>query len=219
MQNNSKMSNQLNIDDNKEEKVINQISISPNNKPKKPEYINTITTSHRKFIANINQNDSSGVSALLKHYINETQSNNKRNNKNEKDNVPIIALSKENYNKNKYSKLLNYKESNNINNINEKNNNTIYTKYNDIYANPKGRIDRTKSAGKIENKKIKEIERNIINMEKERNAYIEQYEKLPEFPKTKKELNDKRKLKKLIDELATNINIYTNNENNFLSKC
>ena len=162
---------------------------------------------------------SSGVSALLKNYINETQSNNKRKNENEKDNIPIITLTKDNYNKNNCSNLLNYKESNKINNLNEKNKNTIYTKYNDIYGNLKGRIDRTKSAGKIENKKMKEIERNIINMEKQRNAYIEQYEKLPEFPKTKKDLNDKRKLKKLIDELTTNINIYTNHENYFLSKC
>ena len=55
-------------------------------------------------------------------------------------------------------------------------------------------------------------------MEKQRSIYIDEYDKLPEHPKTKKDLNDKRKLKKLIDELTTNINIYTNHENNFINK-
>ena len=45
-------------------------------------------------------------------------------------------------------------------------------------------------------------------MQKQKAVYIEQYNKIPEQPKTKNDLNNKRKLTKLIDELTTNINKY-----------
>ena len=220
---------------------INNSPKKLNNKEKNKEVIHTITTSHRKFIGNINQNDSSGVSALLRNNINDIQTI-----INKKENTPVISLTKENNNKDKYSYYFNYKDNNEniINNLNINNpNNAIYTKYNNLYGNKKERISRTKSANKINNnyndadpdnnynnsniknfpsesnfvnnKKIKEIEKNLINLEKQRNIYLEEYSKLPEHPKTKKDLNDKRKLKKIIDELNTNINIYANQENKF----
>ena len=51
-------------------------------------------------------------------------------------------------------------------------------------------------------------------MQKQRNIYLDEYDKLPEHPKKQKDLNDKRELKKLIDDLNMNINEYKRQERN-----
>ena len=63
-------------------------------------------------------------------------------------------------------------------------------------------------------KKIDEIERSLIKLQKQRNIYLDEYDKLPEHPKKQKDLNDKRELKKLIDDLNMNINEYKRQERN-----
>ena len=74
-----------------DKKEINNKTIEINrDKENDDVYNNTITKSHRKFIKNINQNDSSGVSALLKNnnYENITMTKIKRKEK-ERDKTPI----------------------------------------------------------------------------------------------------------------------------------
>ena len=269
--NNLNQSNDFEIRENNSNKAKNgklnseiknyENSLKKSEEKDNKEIIRTITTSHRKFIANINQNDSSGVSALLKNNISDIQINN-NNYKNKRLKTPIISLTKENNTTDKYSQFVNYKEkinnnnniensdisnlknenTNNINNVNHnksdalkfvnENTNSIYTKYS---QGRKGRITRTKSVDKINNifyqndelnnnfnnkddiddfrpqksqmndKRIKEMEKTLNNLEKQRNIYLSAYNKLPENPKTQKELNEKRKLKRLIDEFNTNI--------------
>ena len=220
------------------------------------EYYNTINNSHRKFIRNINQNDSSGVSSLLK---NNNNIINKEKNKieNNRDKTPIIS------NSNK-SKLFKYKIDNynneinlndntytNINMITYKNEDIINTN-NDYYnyknnskinfsSNKKGKISRTKSIDnklnenanytKIKNKnnqmglfpseynlkiekKLEEITKVLIQLQKKREFYLDEYDKLPEHPKKQKDLVDKRETKKIIDELNTAINEYKMKERN-----
>ena len=279
--NNLKQSNDFEIRENNPNKAKNgklnseikkhDNTLNKSEEKENKEIIRTITTSHRKFIANINQNDSSGVSALLKNNINDIQINN-NNNKNKRFKVPIVSLTKESNTTDKYSQIVNYKENTNNNNNNiensdisnlkngnnkknkninyqlnytksdtlnfvNENTNSIYTKYShNNLGGRKGRITRTKSVDKINNifyqnnddlnnniynkddigdfppqkiqmndKRIKEMEKTISNLEKQRNIYLNEYNKLPENPKTQKELNEKRKLKRLIDEFNTNI--------------
>ena len=63
-------------------------------------------------------------------------------------------------------------------------------------------------------KQIEEIEKSLIKLQKQRNIYLDEYDKLPEHPKKQKDLNDKRELKKLIDNLNMNINEYKRQERN-----
>ncbi len=51
-------------------------------------------------------------------------------------------------------------------------------------------------------------------MQKQRDIYLDQYDKLPEHPKKQKDFNEKRELKKLIDDLNMNINEYKRQERN-----
>ena len=250
------------------------------------EIVPTITNSHRKFIGNINQNDSSGVSALLKNSTNvrENQSNKRektpiittlRNNKfqnfdnyeqkpknlrniqNLKRENKSIYLNEESieqqdyFNKNinennNYFIETNYNISNNSNNAN--------LRYNNI--NKRRKIARNKSIDYPNNentnsnirennyvsgesnvnnrnlkrnnqlicfpsesdlkkeKKINEIGTILIKLQKQRDIYLQQYDKLPEHPKKQKDLNEKRELKKLIDDLNMNINEYKKQERN-----
>ena len=63
-------------------------------------------------------------------------------------------------------------------------------------------------------KKIEEISKNLIVLQKQRAIYLDEYDKLPEHPKKQKDLNDKKELKKLIDDLNVNINEYKRQERN-----
>ena len=219
------------------------------NKNNDDEYYNTINNSHRKFIRNINQNDSSGVSALLKnnHISNIFEKKIKR------EKTPILIVDKNKLTKHKSinTNNLNDKEinlnDNTYNNINidqYKNEDIIKTnEYNyyrsttkaNINSNKKGKISRTKSIDnkinennnyiKIKNKnnqmalfpsesnlkiekKLEDITKVLIQLQKKRDIYLDQYDKLPEHPKKQKDLFDKRETKKIIDELNTAINEY-----------
>ena len=63
-------------------------------------------------------------------------------------------------------------------------------------------------------KKIEEISKKLVVLQKQRDVYLDEYDKLPEHPKKQKDLNDKRELKKLIDDLNININEYKRQERN-----
>ena len=218
----------LDTPNDKTNNKLNNNGVVQNNSKKdekKNEIIPTITKSHRKFIANINQNDSSGVSSLLKNYV-DTNDGKEDNKNNDNENMKITSLTKENNLKDNFSNIKNNNE--NINMYPKEGiNNTIYTNYKNFYNNKKTRIEKTKSADKIKyfniplesnyDKKIKEIKNNLMNLQKQRNTYLNEYNRLPEQPKTKNDLNYKRKIKKIIDEIGTNINIYTNKENNFIN--
>ena len=213
-----------------DKKEINNKTIEINrDKENDDVYNNTITKSHRKFIKNINQNDSSGVSALLKNnnYENITMTKIKRKEK-ERDKTPINRNIK-----------LNHHDNNNYiyNNIN----NDTYRNINKINNNKKGKISRTKSIDNITNedsnyinikkknneisfypsesnlkieKKIEEIGKILIQLQKKRDIYLDEYDKLPENPKKQKELLEKRDIKKIIDELNSAINGYKMKERN-----
>ena len=201
------------------------------------DYYNTITNSHRKFIRNINQNDSSGVSALLNN-INNNNTNRgslyENKNKNRRDTTPILSHN----NNNKMSLAKNNTNNITMNEyINYKN---IKTKGN-LNSNKKGKISRTKSIDnkytenssyiKIKNKnnqisfipsetnlkiekQIEEIEKTLIQLQKKRSIYLNEYDKLPEHPKKQKDLVEKRETKKIIDELNIAINEYKIKERN-----
>ena len=66
---------------------------------------------------------------------------------------------------------------------------------------------------KIE-KKLEEIAKILIQLQKKRDVYLDEYDKLPEHPKKQKDLIDKRETKKIIDELNTAINEYKMKERN-----
>ena len=66
---------------------------------------------------------------------------------------------------------------------------------------------------KIE-KKLEEIAKILIQLQKKRDVYLDEYDKLPENPKKHKDLIDKRETKKIIDELNTAINEYKMKERN-----
>ena len=201
------------------------------------DYYNTITNSHRKFIRNINQNDSSGVSALLNNINNNNNTNRgslyENKNKNRRDTTPILS-----HNNNKMSLAKNNTNNITMNEyINYKN---IKTKGN-LNSNKKGKISRTKSIDnkytenssyiKIKNKnnqisfipsetnlkiekQIEEIEKTLIQLQKKRSIYLNEYDKLPEHPKKQKDLVEKRETKKIIDELNIAINEYKIKERN-----
>ena len=61
---------------------------------------------------------------------------------------------------------------------------------------------------------MEEIGKTLIKLQKQRNIYLDQYDKLPEHPKKQKDLNDKRELKKLIDDLNADINEFKRQERN-----
>jgi hypothetical protein len=228
-----------NINENKE------INIETNNNT--DEYYNTINNSHRKFIKNINQNDSSGVSSLLK-------INNNYENKIEREKTPLTS---NNNKKRLFKQRTNYNNYNNndfnytnINIPSHKNEESLnpneYTNYrnstkSNINSNKKGKIARTKSIDskisqnsnyiKIKNKnnqmtlfpsesnlkiekKLEEIAKILIQLQKKRDVYLDEYDKLPEHPKKQKDLIDKRETKKIIDELNTAINEYKMKERN-----
>ena len=63
-------------------------------------------------------------------------------------------------------------------------------------------------------KKINDIQKTLINLQKQRNIYLDEFDKLPEHPKKQKDLNARRELKKLIDDLNMNINEYKKQERN-----
>ena len=63
-------------------------------------------------------------------------------------------------------------------------------------------------------KKLEEIGKTLIKLQKQRNIYLDEYDKLPEHPKKQKDLNDKRELKKLIDDLNMDINEFKRQERN-----
>ena len=63
-------------------------------------------------------------------------------------------------------------------------------------------------------KKIEEIEKSLIKLQKQRDIYLDEFDKLPEHPKKQKDLNEKKELKKLIDELNININEFKRQERN-----
>ena len=108
-------------------------------------------------------------------------------------------------------------------------------------SNKKGKISRTKSIDnkytenssyiKIKNKnnqisfipsetnlkiekQIEEIEKTLIQLQKKRSIYLNEYDKLPEHPKKQKDLVEKRETKKIIDELNIAINEYKIKERN-----
>jgi flagellar biosynthesis chaperone FliJ len=90
----------------------------------------------------------------------------------------------------------------------DKINNIFYQNYDDLNNNINNKDDINDfrpQKSQINDKRIKEMEKTINNLEKQRNIYLNEYNKLPENPKTQKELNEKRKLKRLIDEFNTNI--------------
>ena len=237
----------------------------------------TITKSHRKFVGNINQNDSSGVSALL---------NNNNNNydiiqRNRRERTPINTIKNngdnskyynnyknrdEKYSNVQYYEQTNYKNENFSSNFSKEENNIVLSNinYNKNYNNnnnnnvrynnnKRRKITRTKSIDRINNentinisnfiyndnnknnrhyaklsqktsfpsesmllneKKIDEIEKILIKLQKQRDIYLDEYNKLPEHPKKHKDLNDKKELKKLIDDLNVNINEYKRQERN-----
>ncbi len=66
---------------------------------------------------------------------------------------------------------------------------------------------------KIE-RKLEEIEKILIQLQKKRDIYLDEYDKLPEHPKKQKELIEKRETKKIIDELNIAINEYKMKERN-----
>ena len=66
----------------------------------------------------------------------------------------------------------------------------------------------------LNEKKIDEIEKILIKLQKQRDIYLDEYNKLPEHPKKLKDLNDKKELKTLIDDLNININEYKRQERN-----
>ena len=55
---------------------------------------------------------------------------------------------------------------------------------------------------------MEDITKVLIQLQKKRDIYLDQYDKLPEHPKKQKDLFDKRETKKIIDELNTAINEY-----------
>jgi hypothetical protein len=235
-------------DENKLKNNFKNIEVDiDKNEDKNNEYFNTINNSHRKFIRKINQNDSSGVSALLKN----------NNNENKKEKTPIRTYKTNKLLKNRdiindYSFIGNNNDSNiNINYLNMdtfKNNInqdelTNYRKSSktNLNSNRKGKISRAKSIDnnnndsstyiKIKNKnnqmslfpsesnlkierKLEEIEKILIQLQKKRDIYLDEYDKLPEHPKKQKELIEKRETKKIIDELNIAINEYKMKERN-----
>ena len=204
----------INIDNSndKEKKKNNEL-----NKTNDNEEINkTITKSYRKFITSSNQNDSSGVSALLNNDITDNQTNTYI-----KETLSIVS-NKDNFMKKDNNKIKNkYINNENKNKGIERNKSyeekikmIIYenNEENIIKRNKMNSINILTEENIIYNRKIKEIENNLINMQKQREIYIEQYNKIPEQPKTRNDLNEKRKLKKLIEELTTEINKLTNKE-------
>ena len=54
----------------------------------------------------------------------------------------------------------------------------------------------------------------MIQLQKKRDIYLAQYDKLPEHPKKQKDLVEKKETKKIIDELNTAINEYKSKERN-----
>ena len=66
---------------------------------------------------------------------------------------------------------------------------------------------------KIE-RQLEEIEKILIQLQKKRDIYLDEYDKLPEHPKKQKELIEKRETKKIIDELNIAINEYKMKERN-----
>ena len=300
--NNNNIKDNLNLNlDNNINNTNNNMNRLNQNQSNNNKVIQTITNSHRKFISNINQNDSSGVSALLKNCDDFDYS--KDNMAKKRDKTPtftgrnknsnptlndfangnsLYALKKYNNNQNNVTEYTNYdyqnkKNNNNYydNNKNQSNNyinNSNLENY-DIFNNsciattnnnnqnnlqlPKrGKISRTKSIDNIrknsssynnitennvinnnfkKNKirqnnetnpfpsesnttrdeaRLSTIEKNLINLQKKREFYIDQYAKLPEHPKTQKDLNYRKDLKKIIDDLSANINEYKMQERN-----
>ena len=238
------------------------------------EIIPTITNSHRKFIANINQNDSSSVSALLKNNINNVRDNeiNKRDNAQIRNNnyknfeskpggfrnIQKLRKEQNNVYENERNERVNYFNINedhdyyNETNYN-KNNNTINSNiqnrrrkiartksidlpnngnsktninypenqnYEENYSNNKNRkkdnpiISFQSESNLQKEKQINEIQKTLAKLQKQRNIYLDEYDKLPEHPKKQKDLIDKRDLKQLIDELNMNINEYKRQERN-----
>ena len=238
------------------------------------EIIPTITNSHRKFIANINQNDSSSVSALLKNNINNVRDNeiNKRENAQIRNNnyknfeskpggfrnIQKLRKEQNNVYENERNERVNYFNINedhdyyNETNYN-KNNNTINSNiqnrrrkiartksidlpnngnsktninypenqnYEENYSNNKNRkkdnpiISFQSESNLQKEKQINEIQKTLAKLQKQRNIYLDEYDKLPEHPKKQKDLIDKRDLKQLIDELNMNINEYKRQERN-----
>ena len=230
------------------EKITNNDNIEINqdnlNNKNNLEYYNTINNSHRKFIRNINQNDSSGVSALLNNNNNNNkaitlyETKIKREKEKERDKTPILT-----HNNNKMQ--IGKSNINNISNISNINTNELcnYQKSNikgKLNSNKK-KITRTKSIDnkyneesnyiKIKNKneqisfiptetnlkiekQLEDIEKILIQLQKKRNIYLDQFDKLPEHPKKQKDLVEKKETKKIIDELNIAINEYKIKERN-----
>ena len=192
----------------------------------------TITNSHRKFIKNISQNDSSGVSTLLNIDINNQPSyNNKtkistknkydlndtynkefiKNNHNNSylinDNVDNVDINKTYQNQKRFDKRGKIMRLKSIDNSNERMN----------YYEEKNFIDKRQS--KLDNnfkteKQIDNIEKELIKLQKQRNIYLNEFDKLPEHPKKQRDLNERKELKKLIEDLDNNINEYKRQERN-----
>ena len=102
---------------------------------------------------------------------------------------------------------------NGLGNYLDKNNNNMPSNY--IENNNKRNWKNKNLENDLMNeKKMEEIGKTLIKLQKQRNIYLDEYDKLPEHPKKQKDLNDKRELKKLIDDLNMDINEFKRQERN-----
>ena len=186
--------------ENLENKTKNLRNIQNFKKEQKYLYLNENENNERYFSKNENDNNDYNNDLNNNNTIN---TNNRFNNINKRKKISRTRSIDISNNENTNSYYIGQREINYQNNINNRNMN----KNNPIISFP------SESNLKKE-KKIDEIERSLIKLQKQRNIYLDEYDKLPEHPKKQKDLNDKRELKKLIDDLNMNINEYKRQERN-----
>ena len=191
LKNNNNLDNNNNNYENKTQREKTPL-ISNNNK-------NRLFKQRTIYNNNYNNNEFNYTNINIPSYKNEETLN-------PKEYTSYRNSTKTNINSNKKGKIARTKS---IDNKSSQNSNyiKIKNKNNQITLFP------SESNLKIE-KKLEEIAKILIQLQKKRDIYLDEYDKLPEHPKKQKDLIDKRETKKMIDELNTAINEYKMKERN-----